>query len=877
MTPYPDAVLVVSHTHWDREWYKSAEAFRTSLLALVDDLLERDDDIPFLLDGQAIVLDDYLDWKPERRADLARRLSGGQLEAGPWYVLADNLIPGGEALVRNLLAGKASLRFLRADSPPVLYCPDSFGHPSAAPILANGFGLSLAIVWRGYGGRLWPAGDTVRWRHPSGSEVLLYHLPPSGYEFGASLPVDDAGAAARWSEIERGCGARSNTGLVLLLNGADHHARQGDVAAAVRALGRAATPTKVSSASLGDFSEALLTRTSHQRLGEVTGELRASPDYTWSLQGTFGVRSRLKRANAGVERLMLRQVEPWLALGGWKGRASHANALRGLWRMVLASHPHDTLCGCSTDDVALAMDERLRSAHNGAIQLRYHALRSLVGHEGGSSDVVVITNPAPRARGGVVEISLDEVVARVPVGPGSAVDAPTFDAPVAKRPKGFQLLGTERVFVRDENPLRYPRNYLVERRRGLVWIPEIPGFGLARYQPTAPSKPRHSSAGSSAFRGGIRNECYDVWLDEQRRLCLKNRTRSLIDFVYFESQGERGDLYTHSAIPDTLRRSAIARSRITMRGPLRAGILSTHRVELAERSVTMATGEKVRRRRETMTLNTELQLDAGRNWLRVKISGQNTAADHRLRLIVETGVQGGIHIADCAFGRVKRSSLATPGLPDDLETIPRGGPLHRYVTLVDQATGSGATIFSDGLAEYEAMEDGRVAITLLRSVGDLSRNDLPERPGHAGWPVSTPLAQNPGPFEAHIAVMLHGSLTIDTIDAIEHAADDFLVPLSGETLPYQALSELDSTELTLSGRSLRFECCKEAEDGSGAVVVRCTNLAASTSKGTWSLPGVKHAHLCRLDETPLGALRVQGGSVEFEAQPFAVVSIRLLR
>jgi alpha-mannosidase len=155
----PLRVLVVSHTHWDREWYHPAGRFRHQLVALVDELL---DDPPaegtsFLLDGQAIVLDDYLAIRPERRAELSALLRAGRLEAGPWYVLADELIPSGEALVRNLLAGRDALGSLRAEAPPVLYCPDAFGHPAALPDLAAGFGLPLVIAWRGYGGRRWPA------------------------------------------------------------------------------------------------------------------------------------------------------------------------------------------------------------------------------------------------------------------------------------------------------------------------------------------------------------------------------------------------------------------------------------------------------------------------------------------------------------------------------------------------------------------------------------------------------------------------------------------------------------------------------------------------------------------------------------------------
>ncbi|MGI8496859.1 MAG: hypothetical protein ACR2OG_04645 [Gemmatimonadaceae bacterium] len=156
--PRPLAVHVVSHTHWDREWYLPAGRFRQRLVALVDELLDhpRAGGQSFLLDGQAVILDDYLAVRPERRGELARQLQDGSLDAGPWYVLSDELIPTGEALVRNLLAGRETLRRLGAASPPVLYSPDAFGHPAALPAIAVGFGFGLIILWRGFGGPSWP-------------------------------------------------------------------------------------------------------------------------------------------------------------------------------------------------------------------------------------------------------------------------------------------------------------------------------------------------------------------------------------------------------------------------------------------------------------------------------------------------------------------------------------------------------------------------------------------------------------------------------------------------------------------------------------------------------------------------------------------------
>src|SRR5690606_6322848 len=122
----------------------------------VDELLNelaRDPSLPpFLLDGQAIVLKDYLSLRPERAPELRTALAAGRLEAGPWYVLADLMIPSGEALIRNLFEGREALRLLMGDAeapaPEVLYCPDAFGHPAALPDIALGFGLDVVVLWR---------------------------------------------------------------------------------------------------------------------------------------------------------------------------------------------------------------------------------------------------------------------------------------------------------------------------------------------------------------------------------------------------------------------------------------------------------------------------------------------------------------------------------------------------------------------------------------------------------------------------------------------------------------------------------------------------------------------------------------------------------
>ncbi|MFL5402960.1 MAG: alpha-mannosidase, partial [Gemmatimonadales bacterium] len=178
---------LIPHTHWDREWYLPQSAFQARLVPVLDDLLNRlesEADSTFLLDGQTVLVEDYLRVRPEQEPRVRELVRAGRLQVGPWYVLADELIPTGESLIRNLLAGQADADRLGGRS-DVLYSPDAFGHPAVWPQLAGEFGMRFGVLWRGLGGEPGQERDLYRWRGPDGREVLLYHLPPGGYEVGA--------------------------------------------------------------------------------------------------------------------------------------------------------------------------------------------------------------------------------------------------------------------------------------------------------------------------------------------------------------------------------------------------------------------------------------------------------------------------------------------------------------------------------------------------------------------------------------------------------------------------------------------------------------------------------------------------------------------
>jgi len=265
-----------------------------------------------------------------------------------------------------------------------------------------------------------------------------------------------------------------------------------------------------------------------------------------------------------------------------------------------------------------------------------------------------------------------------------------------------------------------------------------------------------------------------------------------------------------------------------------------------------------------------LVLEAGATFLRVGVLGDNSALDHRLRLRFRTDVSRGATFADAAFGSVERKVPKVSAKDAKLEKVVPTAPLHRYVSLFDARRG--ATVFADGLTEYETTKN-EIAITLIRSVGELSRSDLRERPGHAGWPAPTPEAQCLGPFEAEFGLLLHGPRTPATIDEIERAADDVLVPLVGESLRSALRVAAPVHGVELHGAGLAFSAAKESEDG-GWLVLRCANLLDEECAGSWRLGrALREAMTARLDETPLTPLSVRNDAIQFSAPPRAVVTI----
>ena len=521
-------VHLVAHTHWDREWYLTREQYRFRLGELIDRVLDRMDADPrftaFHLDGQTVVLEDYLEVRPQAEKRLRARIQEGRILVGPWYVMPDMHLVSGESLVRNLALGHR-LAESYGGVMEAGYTPDPFGHVAQMPQILAGFGLDNAILWRGFGGE---SAEYV-WEGPDGTQVLLLHLPREGYCNALRLPLvspaDRPAAAARLVKREAD---RSPSGALLFMAGVDHvEPAPGllDLAEEIGALpgvegGLSTLPAYVAAVRKGLGA-------SVPTLTLVRGELRGGESYSNLLPGVLSARTYVKQANAAVQRLIEQRAEPTSAFAWLAGGRHPGGELAYAWRTLLQNHPHDSICGCSVDEVHDECDSRYARASQAAQTVEESALETLAcavaPPKAGVLRFLAVNTDLVRHDGvfvGTVEIplssgepdrDLDPAVLERPFRPygidahlGSIVDPAGREVP-------FQVLAEEDRLVHFMSRIEPPLAVLMRRATVALKV-SVPPCGYVALDASmgAGPEPATSEAGARASYRGLENEIYRI-------------------------------------------------------------------------------------------------------------------------------------------------------------------------------------------------------------------------------------------------------------------------------------------------------------------------------------------------------------------------------
>ncbi len=810
MPSVPRICYIVSHTHWDREWYLSYHRFRVMLVDTVSlalDRLENEEEFRhFVLDGQAIVLEDYLEVRPEDGERVRRLVEEGALSVGPWYVLPDEFLVSGESLVRSLVIGH---RVAGAFGPvqKVGYIPDSFGHVAQMPQILRGAGIGSFIYMRGNGDELDETGLEYLWRGPDGSEVLAVNQC-GGYVNAAGLGYPEhwyalttreivpALAVEKVRAIFESMAARSNTDVWLLNNGSDHLPPQRDLTAVLAALREAFPETEFRHAGFDDFIDAL--RADDPELGTFTGEL-ARGKYYHILSGVWSARMYLKQLNDTAQALLSNYVEPLSSYAHFILGGDYPNGQIGYaWKLLLKNHPHDSICGCSVDEVHDEMVPRFRGVNDTSDQILRRFLERIAPSfgetaEGDCETVISVANPLPFRRSEVVEriVILEprcdpgeqlalvdergtpvpfEVVDRKYLERFWGIDYRTqpFFGEQRDRLQDYLDLFADRI-VREGDARKGADRFLTVR----FLARDVPAVGHANYflrtrGTDCAGAPAETGAGRSpgvvVDGDTIENEHYRVRLHGDGTFDVLERAsgRTLEGLNRFEDTEDVGDEYDYSPCPRSETVTSDARSAGAV-GAVRVleggGLAGEIEAEFALRLPASIAPDRSSRSsdRVACAARTRVRLVQGSKLIEVELHFDNRALDHRLRVEFPTAIESDSLVSDGHFYLNRRP--ITENVGEDWVQPPAGTRPQQGFSLVEDAE-RGFALFVRGLPEIEPTRgpggDVTLSLTLLRAVGWLSRDDFPTRRfSNAGPTLHTPGAQCPGEHRFKYALALY--------------------------------------------------------------------------------------------------------------------------
>jgi alpha-mannosidase len=981
---------VISHTHWDREWYLTFQQFRLKLVHLVDGLLDILEDDPafkhFMLDGQTIVLDDYLEMRPEKEDLLKQHIQSGRILIGPWHILPDMFLVSPEAHIRNLLQGARTAREF-GPKMTVGYIPDPFGHPGQVPQILKDFGIEVAALWRGVSD--YPA--EVWWESPDGSKVLMAYLRDS-YSNGANLPVRDLDQfLSRIAMARDSLAAHSAVDDFLIMFGTDHMEPSPYTSAAIAHADDNLADTQVIHSTLPEYVRSISDRISEleDTLPTIRGELRAC-DRSHLLPGVLSTRMWIKQRNHSSQTLLEKWAEPFSVFAEHmigdssrkpqSGKAEPddfaymrlgdvAPILRRAWRLVMENHPHDSICGCSVDQVHDEMEPRFDQADQIAEEITLQSLQALSRAVDTQADdalsAIVLFNPHGTPRQDLIEVELNlpegieafEIIdaeqhvipqeftrgsdaeyanivikkenLRDSIGyvhEGRVLGAAITSVKVSREDEVAKIVAVlddagqpniaewrqaeEDIAILEADP-GVTHFHIIARTSRASTVrfvsPEIPALGwctlwvrLVETPERAPAKEvspllrpflplalrfAQSSLGERLFaRLQAGDEMKPPYVIENERFRVEaskhDGTLTILDkesgeafrgLNRFVDGGDAGDEYNYS--PPALN-SLNTADAISIK-VFRQGLIPSMEIEYALMTPTRISPDRQSRSPEKVRIPivSRISLVPGTGRIDVETEVDNRVSDHRLRVHFPAPFEVQEADYDGHFEVVRRPT-GVPEKGEDWVEDPRPEVPQRAFTDVSDAN-FGLMIANRGLPEVEVIgreADTEIALTLLRCVGWLSRDDMPVREGHAGPGFETPGAQVPGKWAFDYAIIPHRG---DWRDAYPQA-------YAYQTALRGVQSGLHGGEIPSCGKFVThsppefiISAVKETEDGEGWIV-RGYNISSETIqldlKPMRKFPRAKRVNLAEREITSLPV--EDDGTISLSVSGHEIVSIR---
>ncbi|TXT66483.1 MAG: Mannosylglycerate hydrolase [Promethearchaeota archaeon] len=769
-----EKVVLVPETHWDREWYLPFQEFRAKLVIMMDKLLNILKTNPnysnFTFDGQTIPIEDYLEVKPYNRKDIEGYVKQNRLSMGPFYVLPDEFLVSGESLIRNLMIGhEMAQKFGRVMKAG--YIPDPFGHIAQLPQILRGFEIPSVLFWRGFGDEFeqYTLNMEFNWEAPgNATSILAIHLISS---YGSLAKINTKKTQGRYKKALRAIKRvisklekHTATPYILLNNGSDHDEAQPEIPIIVKEWNEEYPHISLVQEDFEYYINKVLEY--NPQLKSYCGELRGGR-YAHLLSGVFSARMWIKQRNTKIEYLYEKYAEPLSAIT-WTLDQSRTfdypsdYLLTGL-KWLIKNHPHDSICGCSIDQVHEEMITRFDWAEQIACEIVKNSSayleRNIQTHRDNQDLIpLLLFNPLPWKRNAMVTFD----------GITPSLDSDQF-------PANFQLRdyqGTEIPYqgYLINQPPRYDQESDLSKR--FTFQTDIPACGYKMLYIDTSKKASHlikqqADLSSNFDENIIENQYYKVKIITTGHInVLDKESNTWYENVcFFEDVGDWGDEYDFSG-PDenqtdvryTSNNATVHEIKKVVDGPTQHSILLRMSLKLP----TSLTKDRKSRTNELKDNEITITISLYNSIRRIdfKVDVSNNCKDHRLRALFPSNIKTEKVYADGHFYVVPRNIE----LPEAQNWVQKPLPTNHQKDFVSISSKKGCfSVINRGLPEYEAIvnEDGTItmAITLLRCIEWLSRDDFKTRKSHAGPKLRTPNAQCLGTHEFELSLTINGEHT----------------------------------------------------------------------------------------------------------------------
>ncbi len=936
-SPQQKKIHIICNTHWDRAWVYPFQETRLLLLEFMDDLLELlESDTQFhsfLLDSQTIAIEDYLELRPEREAQIKKFVQAGRLIVGPWYTLPEEYIVNGESLVRNLVVGHRLAQQWGKVS-KIGYTPFSYGQTSQMPQIYRGFDIDTIIFYRGINTRKsefvleGPDGSRVtgcrfgalsrfsyyfyvyrmarfgmsrdEWWYDWDRGALPFRLNNHQHNHDHYYPLNVAQEQfnaevlpAQLKKLIEDESEHFSTRHIACMQGFDCSSPDPKE----RELIELSRPIvegmghEIVQGSLEDYMRQMMAEVKDPEL--ITGESRnpgATGKWTHLMGDVISSRMKIKRRNAQVEVALQRRAEPFSLLGWLAGGEYMRPAIDRAWRYLLQNHPHDNICGAGVDQMEKDMHYRFDQAEiisAGVMRRGLAAIQRQIDNRdvGLNEAVLTVFNPSPHPRSEVVSLSID--------------------LPDQCQYEGFSLRDSDGKPLSFVETGRKPMGTLVRNLQDIslqlrstrvsmhVEVQDIPALGYSTYRIA------HESADAGCLplakaaavpnanppQPTLENEFLKVTIQTDGSLDLLDKLsdHAFSGQHYFEDCGEAGHAWIHLAPTEDQVLTTLG-SQADIEHLESSELVTRYRVchrltipagldgPTCSEGQTEEEKEPTRRSSATIVLPIEsvLTLRQGQRWLEVQTTIENQAEQHRLRACFPTRLPVTHSAAEAAFDVIRRPIVQPPESNYYGKTNPQF-PMHRFVDMSDGR--HGLAILNEGLREYEALidEDRTLAITLLRGFTAM-QSPVIDQWDEYPW---MKLAQSLGTNVCHYAILPHagdwqqGNLYLE--------AEHFDLPLEtaqagrgGGEMPKE------HSFLKIAPESIALSAMKKC-DQRDSLILRLYNPTSEQIDGqiVCDRP-LQEAWLTNMNEERREPLAVEAGTVEVSLGHKQIVTVELV-